>query len=156
MSLSPDKLALPVFTGDIKLHDKLTGDENTPQQSSLLKQNVTDALPQSTTAGSDAAKRPSRTPMLQLPQNPPPSLTGGPPLLSVPGPAGLAGTSGSAAGARLGGSTTYRDNRQTSPARWLSASSSGAFTARGQYLSCTPCTLFIQTSAFANVRSQRA
>lgn len=150
MSLSPDKSALPIFAGDIKLHDRLTGDENTPQQSSLLKQNVTDVLPQSTTAASDAAKHPSRTPMLQLPQNSPPSLTGRP-LLSVPDAMGLEGTSGPAMGTRLGGSTTYRDNRQTSPAQWLSVSSSGAFTARGQYLLCTPCTLFIQTSAFANV-----
>ena len=67
--------------------------------------------------------------MLQLPHNPatlPPLL----PLLSSA--VSLKGKDGSTLGSRLNGSTTHRDNRQVSPGQWLPASSSGAFTARGE------------------------
>ncbi len=122
-------MTLPDPHGDTHFRNKLTGDENTPQHQSLSKQTNSSMLPQLPTAESDAATHPSRTPMLQLPQNPaslPPSL----PLLSSA--MSLKGKDGPTLGTRLGGSTTHRDNRQVSPGQWLPASSSGAFTARGE------------------------
>ncbi len=120
---------LPDLDGDTNFTNKLTGDENTPQHQSLSKQTASSMLPQSPTAESDATTHARRTPMLQLPYNPatlPPLL----PLLSSA--ASLKGKNGPTLGTRLGGSTTHRDNRQVSPGQWLPASSSGAFTARGE------------------------
>lgn len=122
-------MMLPDLDGYTNFENKPTGNENTPQHQSLSKQTATSMPPQSPTAESDAATHPSRTPMLQLPQNPaklPPSL----PLLSSA--LSLKGKDGPTLGTRLGGSTTHRDNRQVSPGQWLPASSSGAFTARGK------------------------
>ena len=119
------RMMLPDLDGDTGFRNKLTGDENTPQHQSLSKQTASSMLPQSPTAESDAATHASRTPMLQLPHNPatlPPLL----PLLSSA--VSLKGKDGPT----LGGSTTHRDNRQVSPGQWLPASSSGAFTARGE------------------------
>ncbi|DBA69229.1 TPA: hypothetical protein ACH3X2_012976 [Trebouxia sp. C0005] len=121
-------MMLPDLDGYTNFENKPTGNENTPQHQSLSKQTATSMPPQSPTAESDAATHPSRTPMLQLPQNPaklPPSL----PLLSSA--LSRKGKDGPTLGTRLGGSTTHRDNRQVSPGQWLPASSSGAFTARG-------------------------
>ena len=121
-------MMLPDLDGDTNF-GKPTGDENTPQHQTLLKQTASSMLPQLPTAESDAETHPGRTPMLQLPQNPA-SLPALLPLLSSA--VSLKGKDGPPLGTRLGGSTTHRDNRQVSPGQWLPASSSGAFTARGE------------------------
>lgn len=134
MSMSTDHSALLESSRETKVADANgKTNENTPQHSCPTKHNISNVSPQSSTVGQDI-RQASRSPMTGLSQNPLSlSSTASGPLLTAVNARTPEGPNSSVAGARFGGSTTHRDSRQNCSRPWLPASSSGAFTARGEF-----------------------